>query len=141
MKHFKSEDTEILAPTIRKPKLPCAIGMTCLNANCKRRTYTLSDEQMKAIESVQENVDFIDFDHDIEMVPNICDNTKCRKRLYPKFIKLSFCIKANCPYLDLEHTQCKLKPKPISRIITFEKRQHTLRMHRGSEKGWHYRKL
>jgi len=127
MKHFKSEDVEILAPTIRKLKLPCAIGMTCLNAYCKRRTYTLNEKQMKALESVR--------NLEVEIVPNICDNAKCRKRLYPKFIRLSFCIKAICPHLDLEHTQCKLKPKPICKVITFEKRQHTLRMHRGSEKG------
>jgi len=128
---LKAEETEILAPTIRKPNLPCAVDRTCLNAYCKKRVYTLSEAQIKLLTSAQEQTDD-------EVVPDICDVQKCRKRLYPKFIKLSFCIKAKCKYLNLPRLQCNLKPK--KHRLDLGRHETTLRA-RWKAGGWYYRKV
>ncbi|MBX5329192.1 MAG: hypothetical protein QHH18_04410 [Candidatus Bathyarchaeota archaeon] len=131
---FKLEDVEILAP-IKRRGLPCSKDKAnvCLDANCKRRIYTLTKAQLKKLELAQELTDE-------ECTPSICEVEGCKKRLYPKFIKLSFCIKAKCPNLQRDKVQCKLKPKPKGRF-SLERKGHTLRMHKGTDKGWFYRKM
>jgi hypothetical protein len=129
---LKYEDTEIFAPIKRKKRLPCSNVKVCLNAVCSKRIYTLTKAQVKKLELAQELTDK-------ECVPSICDVDGCRKRVYPKFIKLSFCIKAECPNLQLDKVQCKLKSKPIGRV-SLERKESTIRL-RGKVSGWHYRKV
>jgi len=149
MKGSKVEETEILAPQKRKKALPCSVGRTCLDAYCKRRVYNLSEAQITrhyvssttriASSKTLERLEALTEDDGIERIPNICDVQKCRKRQYPNFIRMSYCIKAKCKWLDTEKTQCRLRPKRGR--VTLEQYHHTLRMHSGHDKGWHYRKL
>jgi hypothetical protein len=132
---LKHEETEILAPRKRPTKLPCArYNMeVCLNANCNNRIYRLTTAQQRKLDLAQRG-------RAEQCVPNVCDVAECKKRIYPDFIKLSFCIKAECPNLQRDKVQCRLKPKHKGKI-SLEHKHHTLRMHKGSSKGWHYRKL
>lgn len=83
---FKPKDVEILAP-IKRKGLPCSKDKTnvCLNYNCKRRIYTLTKAQVRNLELSN------------ELHSDACDIKDCKKKLYPKFIKLSFCIKSKSP--------------------------------------------
>lgn len=123
---------EIFAPTKRSKSLPCS-NKTCLNDTCSRREYVLTKAQKKRLELAQRLV------KDKECVPSICTVERCRRRVYPRFIKMSFCVKAKCPNLEENKAQCSLRPKPSGRV-SLERRASIIRQ-RGKTSGWFYRKV
>jgi hypothetical protein len=75
-----------------------------------------------------------------KLAPILCDLLKCKKRLcVEKTVKVTLCEKRKCKNLDLNRLQCRLAPRRSR--VAFGKPSGTLRMHKGSDKGWHYREM
>lgn len=119
---IKYEIPQIKAPRIRRG-LPC-FDLSCCLSRCRKRAYIteLLEREMKTgVFS--------------------CGDLECKRRVSePVFIKITFCVNAKCEHFDRDNIRCKLVHERSGRL-SFQRPRGILRMNRGSDKGWHYRKL